>query len=496
MPTRRLVLATGAAGAAIIGAGAFRLLHSDLSKARQPWREAGESFGDPRLDALAYAVLAPNPHNRQPWLVRLDGDDALTLFCDLDRLLPETDPPNRQIVIGLGAFLELLRQAAAQSGYRLEVTPFPEGEPQPVLDERPVATVKFIPDADVPADPLFGYALDRRTVRLPFDQKRPVSAETLNRLDAALRPGEGEFEWANDAANVDALKEICREGWLIEAGTARTHQESTALMRFGEHEINDNPDGISLSGPFMEATRAAGIMTRETMNDPNSRAYQGGLDFYNGLIDTAMAFGWLSTSGNSRTDQLNAGAGWMRLDLEQHSLAVDRPLAFVGAGQLFRARERVGFHWTVRLDATAGDDGDPIGSPLVHPSFRFGVSLLFPGGRDTDGDGVRDARDACDSTPPGVRVDRAGGSEDVRGRPVERQELRRVLPMPGVALEDVPVIGDSRRDLEAAVAIGARPILVRTGKGAATESTLDGVLANAEVFDNLSAAADRLIAEI
>lgn len=315
MPTRRLILATGAAGVAILGAGAFRLLHSDLSKARQPWAEAGESFGDPRLDALSYAVLAPNPHNRQPWLVRLDGDDALTLFCDLDRRLPETDPPNRQIVIGLGAFLELLREAALESGYRLETTPFPEGEPQPVLDERPVATVKFIPDTDVLADPLFGHALDRRTARVPFEQKRPVSSETFNRLDAVLRPGEGEFEWVNDAANVDALKGICREGWLIEAGTTRTYYESTMLMRIGEHAINDNPDGIALSGPMMEAMRATGMLTRDNLEDQSSRAYQASLDFYNGLIDTAMAFGWLSTPGNSRTDQLNVGAGWMRLHL-------------------------------------------------------------------------------------------------------------------------------------------------------------------------------------
>ena len=62
-----------------------------------------------------------------------------------------------------------------------------------------------------------------------------------------------------------------------------------------------------------------------------------------------------------------------------------------------------------------------------------------------------------------------------------------------VSLEGVPVVGDSRRDLEAALAVGARPMLVRTGKGRATEAALDGPLADVEVFDNLSAAADRLI---
>jgi D-glycero-D-manno-heptose 1,7-bisphosphate phosphatase len=63
----------------------------------------------------------------------------------------------------------------------------------------------------------------------------------------------------------------------------------------------------------------------------------------------------------------------------------------------------------------------------------------------------------------------------------------------GVALTGVPVIGDSLRDLEAAIAKGARPILVRTGNGRATEGRLTGALADIEVFDDLAAAAAALV---
>jgi D-glycero-D-manno-heptose 1,7-bisphosphate phosphatase len=65
----------------------------------------------------------------------------------------------------------------------------------------------------------------------------------------------------------------------------------------------------------------------------------------------------------------------------------------------------------------------------------------------------------------------------------------------GQSLEGVPVIGDSLRDLQAAIAVGARPILVRTGKG---EQTL---LDNAEaakkfaVYDDLATAVNRLLIE-
>ena len=41
-----------------------------------------------------------------------------------------------------------------------------------------------------------------------------------------------------------------------------------------------------------------------------------------------------------------------------------------------------------------------------------------------------------------------------------------------VALSGEPFVGDSLRDLEAAIAFGCQPILVRTGKGRETEARL------------------------
>ncbi|OYY75082.1 MAG: D-glycero-beta-D-manno-heptose-1,7-bisphosphate 7-phosphatase [Gammaproteobacteria bacterium 28-57-27] len=62
----------------------------------------------------------------------------------------------------------------------------------------------------------------------------------------------------------------------------------------------------------------------------------------------------------------------------------------------------------------------------------------------------------------------------------------------GCSLVGVPVIGDSLRDLEAAIAVNARPMLVRSGKG---ERTLlkGGLPENTPVFDDLSAAVDHLL---
>lgn len=61
-----------------------------------------------------------------------------------------------------------------------------------------------------------------------------------------------------------------------------------------------------------------------------------------------------------------------------------------------------------------------------------------------------------------------------------------------VSLNDVPVVGDKLSDINAALAVGAKPILVRTGQGQSTldnERLPDGV----SVYDNLAAVVDDLI---
>lgn len=60
-----------------------------------------------------------------------------------------------------------------------------------------------------------------------------------------------------------------------------------------------------------------------------------------------------------------------------------------------------------------------------------------------------------------------------------------------VAMEDVTMVGDAKRDLEAAAAAGARPVLVLTGKGAKT-SAEGGLPPGTRVFADLSAFAQHV----
>jgi D-glycero-D-manno-heptose 1,7-bisphosphate phosphatase len=63
----------------------------------------------------------------------------------------------------------------------------------------------------------------------------------------------------------------------------------------------------------------------------------------------------------------------------------------------------------------------------------------------------------------------------------------------GVSVAGAPYIGDRLSDVEAAEAVGARPMLVRTGRGAAAAALLGS--RRVPVFDDLAAAARHLLAE-
>jgi hypothetical protein len=284
------------------------------AKALVPWQNAGTAqYAEPRMHALSYAILAPNPHNRQPWLVDLSKDNQITLTVDTNKLLPHTDPFSRQITIGLGCFLEVLRMAAAEDGYRADINVFPKGSDVTALDQRPVAVIDMFKDESIQPDPLFAHIFERRSLKEPFDTSKPVASDILNRVaDAAKYTN---TSTSNDDAVVANLRKLTRDALTIEMDTPRTHKESVDLFRIGKAEIEANPDGIDFSGPMFETMGFLGLMTREGTLDTNSIEFAEGKKALYAQTDTGMAYLWVVTKTNTREDQINAGRDWVRINL-------------------------------------------------------------------------------------------------------------------------------------------------------------------------------------
>jgi hypothetical protein len=315
---RNALYAVGGATVALVGAGGLFAATRTPDKAYEAWAEI-ESATPPdiRLDAFRHAILAPNPHNRQPWRIKLVGTDQALISCDLEKRLPQTDPFDRQTVIGFGCFLEIARIAAAERGFRMDIEPFPEGLPGERLDARLIAAARFIRDASIKKDPLFRFIATRRSNKRPYDMAKPVGQQTLAALAASSPDWAGLYVVATkDETLMQSLRALSWHAWLIEFNTRHTWQETVDLMRIGKAEIEANPDAVAIGGAFLDTMALTGQVTRAKMATPGSIAHNSVIDRYRPTLASGMAYSWIITDSNTRQDQLLAGQAWVRVNLE------------------------------------------------------------------------------------------------------------------------------------------------------------------------------------
>lgn len=315
MNRRNFLKIAGSTAVIVAASGAVFVATRTPAKALKPWQDAGSIYTDPMRRALSYAILAPNPHNRQPWVVDLKSDSEAVLTCDLDRSLPVTDPFSRQIVIGLGCFLETLSIAAAEQGYVADISYFPQGETADRLDQRPIAHIRLRKNEMLAPDPLFAEILRRHTNRNTYDTARPIVDATVKRLQG-VAGGPVRIGVTNGGAELEFLRTLSRDAMLVEMKTPEAYQETIDLMRIGKAEIETNPDGISLGGAFLETLSLIGILSRESLADPSSKSFQIGLDMVEQGAMTSMGFVWINTKGNDRPAQIEAGRAYMRIALQ------------------------------------------------------------------------------------------------------------------------------------------------------------------------------------
>lgn len=292
-------------------------------EATRSWRAAGTET-DLRRHMLAHGLLAPNPHNRQPWVADLSQPGRIGLLCDGERLLPETDPFGRQILIGCGAFIELAVIAAAERGVAVDVQLFPDGSPAPDALPRGtrVATLHLRAPGSAKPDPLFAQIPHRRTNKNAYAADRAIPApltsqwaQTTQRL--GLMGG-----LVTDAGGRDRLRAITREANEIESVTPRTWLESAHLMRIGPTAIARHRDGISLNGAMVRVMHTLGLFDPLEVPAPGSSSLQRVMERW-ATFETGSGYLWLASSGNSRQVQVDAGRAFVRLQLQATAAGVE-----------------------------------------------------------------------------------------------------------------------------------------------------------------------------
>ena len=280
------------------------------------WQPPADSL-DIRRWVLSHALLAPHAHNLQSWLVDLDTPDTIVLRMDMTRLLPETDPLSRQLVISQGTFIEVLDLAARQRGYRTEVLMFPEGEySAQAPDTRPTARIRLVRDAQVRPDPLFAQVFRRHTHKGVYETRTPDAAALQAVRDSVKGlPVMLGLVTRGEYAAMARHAQIAMDAWRIELVTPRTLLESYHVLRIGPKEIAQHRDGISLNSPIVRALNALGLFDRTKASAPDSSEIKGQLERFNAAIASTPAYFWLSTERNDRITQLQTGRAYVRAQL-------------------------------------------------------------------------------------------------------------------------------------------------------------------------------------
>jgi hypothetical protein len=302
-----------AAGAAATGCAQTTMPAEAIAAWQGPGNEP-----DLRRWILGYAILAPHSHNLQSWLVDLRVPNQIVLYCDLKRLLPETDPFSRQIMMSQGTFIELLDIAARERGQRAEITLFPEGTFGPDKpDARPVARIRLAPDAALAKDPLFAQIRVRHTHRGVYELDRAVPAAAWQAMADAAQPQALRFGHVGSDQPLALMQQraVAAEAWRIELVTPRTIMESFKVLRVGAKEIAQHRDGLSLLDPMVVWLDRFGLFDRSQAPGAEDFATTSQIEDFGKKLDSTPGFLWMVSEGNDRFTQVQAGRAYARVQL-------------------------------------------------------------------------------------------------------------------------------------------------------------------------------------
>lgn len=290
------------------------------------WKGPAPQETDIRWVVLSYAILAANPHNKQPWVVDLTGPRSFDLYVDQQRLLPQTDPPARQVHIGQGTFLENLELAARQYGYRADIHYFPKGEyGNTVIEDKPVASIDLSTDESIARDVLFGSILKRQSNKRTYTDAA-LTPDQLNGLRGTQVDARLQLNIADNHALNAELSEILVQAMDIETSDKARDAETVEMFRFSDDERRRFRDGFGIAQSGMTGFTGWLVETlflsRESAEEDSSSFGEQSVDLTRKQAQSATAYGWISTASNTRLDQVVTGRAYERLNLTATALGI------------------------------------------------------------------------------------------------------------------------------------------------------------------------------
>lgn len=293
----------------------FKATHSEKRK------DDFTTFDKPILKAIAMGLYAPSAHNTQAWKFKIVSDTQALFYVDKKRLLPETDPPARQIHISCGCFLEALSIGCSGINYLPNIQLFPEGEYSfHEIGIKPIASIDLKKTA-TSKHPLWDSIFRRRMARTEYVGNL-IKAEEHEIILKYTEIKYSNFKLVNDIESIKQYSKIFADAMKIEYDTITKNEETRRMFRFTDSEAETKRDGLTFdaNGIVGFSKKLAQMFTKNTTESWNKTSTKnaGFKGFMKGL-DSTKGFIFFTTDKNTFSSQVNVGR-----DFYQYCLALTK----------------------------------------------------------------------------------------------------------------------------------------------------------------------------
>lgn len=244
----------------------------------------------------------------------------MLLWIDRDRMLPALDPLVRQTVLSQATFLENLEIAASHMGYTSSIDFFPRGwGTEATIHEYPVARVECTPSKSPEEDPLFSCLNRRQTFRGAFDRK-PFGIDALMSIGRSFESEFTSFVGLTDPEACKKIGELVCRALAVTFEQRERIEEWLRMLRFEDEESVQSADGIGLSqmggGESIFSAITGRRLTRDKVKSDPYLFCEYLMERCADQVRSARGYGWISTKGNNRLNQVHAGRALERVWLQ------------------------------------------------------------------------------------------------------------------------------------------------------------------------------------